>query len=530
MDVALLATAFVLGFAVRPFGLPPLVGYLAAGFLLHAVGFESTRAISEIADLGVILLLFGIGLKLRGDTLRRPQVWGTAALFAIVGTAAGTILLLALRALGVPVAADMDLTGAVVVGFALSFCSTVFAVKSLERTNESQSLGGRVAIGILVLQDLMAVAFLVLVAGAAPSPWALVVLPGLVLSRPLLGWLLDRAGHDEILILLGVTLALGAGAELFTQVGLKPDLGALVVGLLLSTHRRAPELAGRLLDLKDLLLVAFFLDIGLQGVPTLTATLLGAALVLALPVRSAFLVVVLTRLQLRVRTALQTSAALSSYSEFGLIVVTAALAEGMVGEEWLATIAVSVGLSFLAGSIAERRRPALYERYGSALAALEDDTRLGDDAVIDLGDARIVVFGMGRVGSGAYDELVKRRGPIVHGVDHDVEKVAAQIVEGRDVILGNALDRDFWERLRLHGDIELVVAAMGVHRANLECVRRVRRYLPDVPIAAIATYADQVEALQRAGCDVARYLYDEAGQALADDAIAVVYGDDPAPS
>ena len=75
MELVLLITAFVVGFAARLIGLPPLVGYLVAGFMLHALGYETSDAIETIAELGVLLLLFGIGLKLKLRTLARPEVW-----------------------------------------------------------------------------------------------------------------------------------------------------------------------------------------------------------------------------------------------------------------------------------------------------------------------------------------------------------------------------------------------------------------------------------------------------------------------
>ena len=94
---------------------------------------------------------------------------------------------------------------------------------------------------------------------------------------------------------------------------------------------------------------------------------------------------------------------------------------------------------------------------------------------------------------------------------------------GRSVVRGDALDFDFWERFRFHPEVELVFAAMNSQEANLECIRRVQTFLPHARIAAIARYRDQVAELRDAGVDVARNLYEEAGQALAADAVAEVW-------
>ncbi len=523
MDVVLLLVACAFGLATRLMGLPALIGYLIAGFVLHALGFENTQAIQAIADVGVLLLLFGIGLKLRVRTLAQPQVWGAATGFATAGTVLMALLLLGLRAAGTPLAADLDVTGVLVVAFAFSFCSTVYTVKAQEDANESSSVAGRVAIGVLVLQDILAVVFLVVVGGNPPSLWALAVVPAAVVLRPVFGWLLDRAGHGEVLVLTGFTIAVGVGAELFELIDLKPDLGALVAGAILSTHRRAPELSRRLLDVKDLLLVSFFLSIGLAGIPSGAAWTIGLVALVVLPLRTALLMVLFTRFRLRARTSLNASLSLATYSEFGLIVAAAALSEGLLDEGWLATIAVAVGLSFVAASLVGRMRYRIYSRFGGRLAALERHPVVQDDAVIDIPDARILVFGMGRVGTGAYDELVIRRGECVLGIDFDDRKLTVHRERGRNVLKGDALDSDFWERVQLHREVELVVASMGRHQANVECVRRTREFLPDVMISSIAHYPDEVRDLQEAGVDVARNLYEEAGQALADDTVAVLY-------
>ena len=91
------------------------------------------------------------------------------------------------------------------------------------------------------------------------------------------------------------------------------------------------------------------------------------------------------------------------------------------------------------------------------------------------------------------------------------------------MVRGDALDRDYWERVRFHPEVELVIAAMSSHGANLECVRRIREFLPSTRIAAIARFPDQLTELCDAGVDVARNLYEEAGQALADDAAVVTF-------
>jgi voltage-gated potassium channel Kch len=224
---------------------------------------------------------------------------------------------------------------------------------------------------------------------------------------------------------------------------------------------------------------------------------------------------------------LHASLTLSTYSEFGLIVVAAAVAAGDVEQPWLATIGVAVAGSFVLASVNNSARYRVYDRLAVFLSRLERQPPIPDDAIIEFGAARVLIFGMGRIGMGAYDELVKnQRGPVV-GVDRDAEVGIKHQRAGRTVIRGDALDRDFWERVQFHPDVELIIAATSNHAANLECVRRIRQYLPHARIAAAATYPDQVRELHDSGVDIARNLYEEAGQALADDAAATLWADEP---
>lgn len=523
--VPLLVAAFAFGFAARAIGLPPLVGYLVAGFVLNAFGFESTSAVETVADVGVLLLLFGIGLKLHLRTLARPVVAVTTTVQVALTSVGVAGLLMGLGALGLPLARDLGFGGAAILGFGLSFSSTVFAIKSLEQNNESSALAGRLAVAVLILEDVFAVAFLAIVGGEWPSPWAIVAVTVLVALRPAFGWLLSRAGHGEILTLLGFALAAGIGIGVFGSVGIKPDLGALVGGLILSGHPRAGEMADRLLGFKDLFLVGFFLSIGLGGAPTAVAWGLGLALLILIPLKTGAFFWLFTRFRLRARTSTHASLVLSTYSEFGLIVGTGAVAAGLLDEQWVAIIGVAVAASFIAASPLISARHGIYRRWSDSLGRFQRSPLAEDDDIIDCGWARVLVFGMGRVGEGAFDELVRRRGEVVVGVDRQDSVVARHRAAGRNVIRGDALDREFWARVRFHPEVELVFAAMSSHSANLECTARVREFLPGARIAAIATYVDQLDELVEAGVDVPRNLYEEAGQGLADDAIGLTYGE-----
>lgn len=518
MELVFILAAYIAGFVADRVRLPPLVGYLAAGFVLHAFGYETTAAIDAVAEFGLLLLLFGIGLKLKLRTLSRPEVWAGASMHMIAATLVFGLVFWTLGLVGLPLVSGLEVGEAALVGFAFSFSSTVYAIKALEQRNEASSLAGRIAVGILIIQDLFAVAFLATVGGDVPSLLAIPVVVAIVAARPLYGWMLDRSGHGELLILLGFFLAVGVGAGASELAGLKADVGALLVGLTLANHRRAPELADRLLSFKDILLIGFFLSIGLGGTPGIGAVLVAVVALVLLPGKVVGFLALIPRFGLRARTAWHAAVTLATFSEFGLIVVAAGTREGLIDPQWGAAVAVAVAVSFGLSSPLNAARYQLFARFASRLDRLERSEVRPEDSIIDPGPARVVVFGMGRVGAGAYDELIRREGQVVVGIDRSDEIVEAHLAAGRRAVRGDALDNEFWERIRLGADVELAVIAMNDHRANLEAVKRIRQFLPHARLAAAANYDDEVRELVDAGVDVARNLLSEAGQGLADDA------------
>ena len=252
MEPLVILLAFVAGLAFKKLGYPPLPGYLIAGFVAHELGLGEVALISSIADLGILLLLFTIGLKLNAKEILAPQVWAVAGLQITIAVPL-TVLVIIGAGIVFPILALESISSAWVLALALSFSSTVFAVKVFEDRGESASYHAKLAIGILVIQDIVAVSFLVLVSGNLPSMWAL-ALPLLFFARPVLNLLLSLSRHSELVILLGILLAVG-GAEVFELVGLKGGLGALFFGILLSNSPLSKELYSSLISFKDMFLI-----------------------------------------------------------------------------------------------------------------------------------------------------------------------------------------------------------------------------------------------------------------------------------
>lgn len=203
MELIYFAAAFVCGFAVYQLKLPPLIGFLLAGFALNLSGYKSTELLDTIAALGVTLLLFSIGLKLKVHSLVKPQVWAPATLHIIFSSALFSGFMLLLGVFAVPMFVDLSWQSALLVGFALSFSSTVFAVKVLEERGEMASLHGKIAIGILVMQDIFAVIFLAISTGKVPNLWAIALIIALPLLRPVMYGVLNRSKMVSYYLYLG---------------------------------------------------------------------------------------------------------------------------------------------------------------------------------------------------------------------------------------------------------------------------------------------------------------------------------------
>ncbi len=509
MDTILIVTAFIFGFASRQIGLPPLVGFLVAGFVLNIMGIEPTQTLHELSDIGIILLLFSIGLKVKIKELLAPQIWGVASLHM-----AGTIILLGLSLFGFSLAGilhfeRLDMTQSMLIAFALSFSSTVFAVKILEEKGDMYSKQGRLAIGILIMQDLFAVVFITISSGKVPSVMAIGLL-GLFFLRKPLSMVLNRSGHGELLVLLACILPI-AGASVFEYVGLKPDLGALILGMLLAGHPKTDELAKAMFGFKDLFLVGFFLTIGMAELPVIEMAWTALVLVAFIPVKVILFFILLTRFSLRSRTALLTSMNLANYSEFGLIVGALGVSQGWFGNEWLVIIAVALSISMVAASPAVSFAGRFYNRWHLLFQGFETKKRLADDMEIDTTDACVAVFGMGRVGTGAYDNLRSQYGSQIIGIDSDPDRVAYHLGKGRRVILGDAEDYDFWQRgFEGVGKIFLVLLTMS-HTANLAAARQISEFSHSATLAATATFDDEIDPLKIAGVDQVFNIYSEAG-------------------
>lgn len=510
MDAIFIAAAFGLGLLARQIRLPPMVGFLLAGFLLQACGQEGGDDLKTIADLGVTLLLFSIGLKLEPRNLARSEIWATTTIHSSLVLLVFAPLILGIAALTLP-ALGLDWPTTILLAFAFSFSSTVFAVKTLDENGDLGALHGKASIGILVMQDILAVLFLTASTGKFPSFWCILLITSLVAARPILGRIMDRSGHGELLLLCGFMLSLSVGAGSFELVGLKADLGALFIGVLVGWHPKAAHLRKSLNPITDLLLVGFFLQVGLEG--DLSFQALGWALlaILLLPLKSIAFFLLLTRFHLRARTAWMASLSLSTYSEFGLIVAALGANKGWLGSEWLIAIALSLSLSFFLAAPLNRRARKIYDRHSDWLKKFERTGLHRGDLPIIGPKEHLAIFGMGRVGLAAYHTLEQRFPGHLIGFDRSPEKVTRHREQERNVRLADATDSDFWEEVCPGDKLDMVVLTMSSHTANVHAVEALKRHQFDGVVIVIGKHHHEIKELRALEVDAAFNLYAQAG-------------------
>lgn len=508
MDILWLIGAYGLGMVASQAGLPPLVGYLGAGLALSPLGGGDTEVLAEIGHLGVLFLLFTVGLHLRFRNLLRSEVLGAGGVHLLV-----TALLLA----GLAMAIGLPTDPAVTLGVALAFSSTVLAAKALEDRNALNAYYGRVAIGVLVLQDVVAVMLLGAIGGAAPGLWALGLLASLPLVRLALLRLLQASGRDELLLLYGLLLAVGGGA-VFSAAGLGSELGALVAGILLAGDPRSEELAERLWGLKEAFLVGFFLEIGLGGLPDPAGWWAALGLLALLPLKALLLFALFLLFRLRARTAYMTSLSLMSYSEFALIVGAIAVDAGVLSEATLVVVTLAALGSFAVNALVNRWAGAAYGRLEPWLVRFERAGPHPDDQPRSLGSGEVLIVGMGRVGAAAYDALREREVRPV-GLDNDPARIQEHLRTGRRVIYGDATDPELWTDLE-PGKLEAVIMTLTDSAAEAGAAEMLRARGFEGEINALATRSEDDERLQGAGVSTICHPLVQTGIELAERSLA----------
>ena len=504
MDIVWIGLAFLFGLILNRLHIPPLVGYLLAGLGLSFTSYEPGFMLHEIAHLGVIFLLFTVGLHISLKNILQKEVLGP-----------GLIHLFISSVIFVPVSLYFGLSveAAVIVAVTLGFSSTVLAAKGLENRNELGSYYGRLSIGILIVQDLVAIGIIAYAGGGIPDPWAIILL-ALPLTRPFLSQLLHIVQRDELLLLMSLSLAVG-GSALFEWVNLSGELGALVMGMLFVNDDKGDQLEKKIWGIKEAFLVGFFLEIGLGGLPDLQGYYLIGTLLLLLPLKAILFFVLFIAFRLRARTSFLSTITLTAYSEFTLIAGAVAASAGIISQELIVILGMLTAISYIINAILVRNEDLIWQKINSFLRSFERDVKHPDHQPVSLGAAKYLVIGLGQTGKAALNHFKSLNVPAV-GIDINPDRVKEMLDEGCRVLYADAQDAFFWEELDMAKLQAILIAMSGEIHTKEYIIKQLRKKNFTGPIRVLTQNEREDELVLNAGAEPVSVPSVQMGQKMAE--------------
>ena len=274
------------------------------------------------------------------------------------------------------------------------------------------------------------------------------------------------------------------------------------------------------LILKDLFLVGFFLTIGLNGLPNSEIIITAIIISVLLPVKALLFFHLLSKFKVSSRTSILSSTCLFNYSEFGLIVAKVGVDLEILESQWLTIIALALAISFLYSSPLNAKTELLIKYLIAKAKKFESKERLPEETIIDPGEVNIIIIGMGRLGTGAYDEFVEQGMDKIVGLDLDDSIVQRHRKEGRNAMTANSTDPDFWERFCInHPSIYMVLLSMPQTSSNLFAAEQLRLNGFTGKIFATVKYKEDEQLLKDNGVDFIFNFYTSAGAGFANESL-----------
>lgn len=484
---ALLGLALLGGLLAKALRQPVIVSYIIVGVVVGpaVLGLVSAEEdeIKLLAKLGIAILLFLVGLKLDIHLIRAI---GPVALL----TGLGQVILTAVLGFGLALLLGWDLTSAIYIAVALTFSSTIIVVKLLGDRRELDQLHGRLAVGVLIVQDILVVlAMLTIVTVGQPGEQALaseiavtlgggVVLFGIValLARFVLPRLLEwMAKNQELTLVFGVSWAV-ALAAISAWLGLSMEIGAFVAGVALASTPYRESLGARMVSLRDILILFFFIELGssltLDGA---ISQLLPAILVTVfiLVGKPAIVLLVMTLQGYRATVALRTGLTLAQISEFSLILIALGYSLGQVNEDVVSLITLVAIFTITISTYFISYQDRLISLLHPLVAPLESRFRKGAEEDAQRHPYDAIVIGAGRLGSDIVRGL-RGEGAELLVVDLDPRALKSVAPSGVDTLYGDAGDPDFIKVLPVH-ETKTVVCAAPDRSTNLVVLESLQR-------------------------------------------------------
>ena len=533
---ALLVLAAGVGFLGLMLRQPLIVSFIAVGILAgpSVLGIaRSDEHIDLLAELGIAVLLFLVGLKL---DLKLVRTLGPVALTTGLGQVAFTTIFGFLIGL----ALGLDTVTSLYVAVALTFSSTIIIVKLLSDKREIDSLHGRIALGFLIVQDLVVVLAMIVLsaigAGAGDGNalgdvarvfgYGALMLVGVgVFIRFIADPLVERLSRAPELLL---SFAIGWAALLAAlghYLGFGKELGGLLAGISLASTPFREAIAARLASLRDFLLLFFFIALGAALDLSMLGASVGPALVFSVFVligNPLIVLAIMGAMGYRKRTGFLAGLTVAQISEFSLIFMAMGVALGHVAEPALGLVTLVGLITIAASTYMITYSHQIYDRLAPLLGVFERKDVLREEAGGDPTQRYdVIVFGLGRYGL-AIAEALKAAGKRVLGVDFNPGSVRYAKAHGLDAIFGDATDPEAVAHLPLEG-VQWAVSAVPEHDTGIthdDTRRSLIRHLRDLGFdgrIAVSTHSDEAaDALRAAGADLVLLPYRDAAIEAAD--------------
>jgi Kef-type K+ transport system membrane component KefB len=515
---------------------PVLIAYIVVGVAASPAGFglvEAHDQITLLAQIGVAVLLFVVGLRL---DLHHVRLIGPVALATGLGQIVATV------AIGFALVYLMgrSVMEALYVAVALTFSSTIIIVKLLSDKRELDTLHGRIAVGILIVQDIAVVLAMMAMsalrgAGEAP-PLELAATLGLrvaaaaLLLYGLMRYVLPRlvgamARSQELLLVFAIAWGTGLAA-LGDWAGFSREAGAFLAGFSLASTAYREAMSARLTGIRDFLLLFFFIDLGARlDLATLGAALWPAALLAAFVLAGKPLIVmaIMGYLGYRKRTGLLVGLTMAQISEFSIVFVALGATLGHVDAATLNLTTLTGVITFTLSTYLILYAHVLYEKFSPWLGVFERRRPFRELAVERQrrpeGVPEAIVFGLGRYGSRLLAQLGEQ-GIRALGVDFDPEAVRTLRRRGLAVRFGDSEDPDFLETLALR-EVPWVVTTLPQWESNRAFLHALRAAGFKGRVAGVVRDDAHAVALGRVGVERVLHVYNDA----ADHAARVIAAD-----
>lgn len=511
-----LVTAFIGGYIARRLGLPTMVGYLVAGMAIgpFTPGFVGdTDAANQLAEMGVIFMLFGVGLH-----FSLKDLWNVRAVAvpgAVLQTLTATLIgFLLTQSWGWTVNASL------VLGLAISVASTVVLLRGLEDNGLLNTMHGKVAVGWLVFEDIATVAILVLLPalrGGGENPLegvALAILKTVLFAAIMLfagtrflSWLLKRIARTrsrELFILAVVTLALGTAfgaAELF---GVSLALGAFLAGVVVGESEVHHQVGAEILPFREVFAVIFFVSVGMLVNPAEIVANFGQVLALtALIIVGKGVITILLGFVLpaRTRTMVVVTVGLAQIGEFSFIVGQTGVSLDLLTQQQYGLILAGAVLSIVINPLLYSLRPTIERALLSIpTVARRNERRVSVPNLVQQGISdHVVIVGYGRVGAYVGNMLRLLNLPELV-IERDVDRAEAFQQDGMSILFGNAADSEILVHAHLERARALVVTVPDEITTELVVIAA-RDLAPRLPIIVRAATIEGIERLAKHGAN-----------------------------